>query len=495
LNESTAREVSFVRAIESGDAQCALLTEEDRGCASRAAAEFVRWQATDRGERASGEAYVARRAQLLAEKLHERAPKLVRVLEALRWRPWIGGAAPLIAFVLGMAVERIADSGRVNILAFPLLGIIVWNLAAYAWLVGRAVRAAVGRKPVRSAWMHRLLAGAGARTRAQAFVSGPLAATLAHFALDWSERCAPLVAARAGRILHSCAAALALGAVAGLYLRGLAFEYRAGWESTFLDAASVHALLAFFLEPAARLVGVVFPSVEEVAALRWSEAGGGENAGRWIGLYAVAVMVAVVGPRLLLALGAGLREWQLSTRFPLSLDEAYFRRMLAGWRTSPSHVRVQAYAYTPAPTAGAGLQHLVGNVLGEDVQVHWAPQVAFGDEDSMSFEDAASYDADLVIALFHLGATPEPENHGVFLDRLNAQFPTKIAMVVDEGPYRERLGRQAGAPARLAERQRAWTGFGATRNLQAVFVDLEQPGFASAQAALEALLAPRNATA
>ncbi len=492
MNEFAARQVLFVRAVESVDAQHRPLTEDDLGYASRAAAELVRWQATDRGERASSEAYVAKRAQLLAEKLQERSPKLVRTLDALRWRPWIGGVAPVVAFIFGMTLERIADPGRVNILAFPLLGIIAWNLAAYVWLAVRAAQAAWGRKPVRPSWLHRVLAGA--RNRAEAAMEEPLAAALAHFALDWSKRCAPLVAARAGRILHACAAALALGAVAGLYLRGLAFEYRAGWESTFLDAGSVHALLAFFLEPAARLVGTPFPSVEEIAAVRWSATGGGENAGRWIGLYAVAVMAAVVGPRLLLALAAGLREWRLSTRFPLSLEEAYLRRMIAGWRTAPSHVRVQAYAYTPAHAAAAGLQQWVGSVLGEDVQVHWAPPVAFGDEDACSFEDAASHDADLVIALFNLGATPETENHGVFLDRLKARFPAKIAIVVDEGPYRERLGNQAGAPARIAERQRAWTGFGTTRDLHALFVDLTQPGSAAAQAALDEFLAGRAAT-
>ena len=43
-------------------------------------------------------------------------------------------------------------------------------------------------------------------------------------------------ALRAETALHAGAAALALGLVAGLYVRGLVLDYRAGWESTFLDA-------------------------------------------------------------------------------------------------------------------------------------------------------------------------------------------------------------------------------------------------------------------
>ena len=87
---------------------------------------------------------------------------------------------------------------------------------------------------------------------------------------QWSALVAPLMAARAARVLHLAAALFALGAVAGLYVRGLVFEYRAGWESTFLDAPAVHALLSFFLSPAAQLIGIPFPSVDQIAALRFT---------------------------------------------------------------------------------------------------------------------------------------------------------------------------------------------------------------------------------
>ena len=74
---------------------------------------------------------------------------------------------------------------------------------------------------------------------------------MAALTADWARVAAPLYAARAARILHLAAAALALGVIAGLYVRGLAFEYRATWESTFLDPAQVRALLAAALAPGA----------------------------------------------------------------------------------------------------------------------------------------------------------------------------------------------------------------------------------------------------
>jgi hypothetical protein len=54
-----------------------------------------------------------------------------------------------------------------------------------------------------------------------------------------SSAAAAIATRRAELLLHAAAAALALGLIAGLYLRGLVFDYRVGWESTFLtpDAA------------------------------------------------------------------------------------------------------------------------------------------------------------------------------------------------------------------------------------------------------------------
>jgi hypothetical protein len=311
---------------------------------------------------------------------------------------------------------------------------------------------------------------------------------LARFVLDWTQRSAPLTIARAARVLHLSAALLALGAVAGLYVRGLVFEYRAGWDSTFLDAKAVHGILAFFLRPAARLIGLPFPNVEEIAALRWS-AGTGENAGPWIHMYALTTMLVVVVPRSILAAIAGWHERHIVAHFPLALDEPYFRRVLSAWRDTPARVRVAPYAYTPAEAVSEGVQRLAAHLFGNSVQVQSARPVAFGDEDSPAPSGRGeSSVADLVIALFNLASTPETENHGTFLDGLKAQAQGPLIVLVDESAYRRRLGAQSGTDARLAERRQAWTGLVGTRGLTAVFADLEAPNLAEVEREFDAQL-------
>ncbi|PWC05234.1 hypothetical protein DCE94_02745 [Agromyces badenianii] len=73
---------------------------------------------------------------------------------------------------------------------------------------------------------------------------------------------------RAARVLHLAAAATALGLIADLYLRGLAFECRASWESTFLGGEQVHALLAVTLAPGSWLTGIPVLDVAAIEAIR-----------------------------------------------------------------------------------------------------------------------------------------------------------------------------------------------------------------------------------
>ena len=86
--------------------------------------------------------------------------------------------------------------------------------------------------------------------------------------------------------LHLAAVAVAAGALAAMYLRGLGLEYRAGWDSTFLDAQAVHRWLNLLLGPASALSGIALPEPAQLEALRFST-GPGENAARWIHLYAL----------------------------------------------------------------------------------------------------------------------------------------------------------------------------------------------------------------
>ena len=127
-------DVVAVRAVETADGARTSWSESDRAWASRAAAQVV-------GADATPDAYLARRAALAVERIGERDPALPRAVRALRWRPWVGTAVVAFAFVLGAFLDQVDQAHRVNILAPPVLGLIVWNVAVYLVIaVGYVVR-------------------------------------------------------------------------------------------------------------------------------------------------------------------------------------------------------------------------------------------------------------------------------------------------------------------------------------------------------------------
>lgn len=467
MNEAAARQVLLLRAFETTPNSA--WSDEDRAWASRAAAEVE-------GADAPLDRFVARRAALAVERLSQRDRNVERTLRALAWRPWVAAAIAVLAFAAGIAIDAIGPAQRVNLLAPPLAALLVWNLALYAWI---AVRGAAGLFSARARGLGPL-ARACARLslrRAPATTAGPLATFLA----DWARASAPLVAARAGRTLHVAAIALALGLLAGLYLRGLALEYRAGWESTFLDAGAVHALLSAVLGPASALTGIALPDATGFEALRFS-AGGGANAAPWLHLFATTVALVVLAPRLLLALGDRWLEARWTRRFALRLDDLYFRSLGRTLRDEPASVRIAPYAVQLSPQATLNLNALFARALGARTTVEVADSTGFGAEDDIDARALAA-DATLVVPLFAATATPEPENHGAFVDKL-AAGDAKIVAIVDESDFRRRLG----AGERLDERRLLWQNALAEHRVPVLLVDLEQPDFASAEAALRAAI-------
>lgn len=474
MNEAAAREVVLLRAIETRDADRAFWRDEDRDWATRAAAEVV-------GEGAPADAFLARRAALALERLAPKHAALGRALRAVTWRRWIGYAAAALALALGLASNQLGPAQRVNVLAFPLLALLAWNLAAYAIL---AVRLPLGWLLRRPAGPLRRLVARLSQGMASAGPGGDgLAPAIGTFAADWSRLSAPLAAVRAGRVLHWAAAAFALGAIAGMYLRGLAFEYRAGWESTFLSAEQVRALLAFALAPGSALAGVAVPDAEHLGRIRFGAGGDGENAAPWIHLYAATTAAVVLVPRALLALAAGMLERRGASRFALPLDEPYFARLLRAYSRGATRVRVLPYSYQVPAASVQGLTAAFGRAFGPHADVSFAESVQYGDEERIADLPAA----DLVVGLFNLAATPERENQAAFAQALRARAGpgAAVAAIVDETGFARRFAHQ---PARVEERRGAWRTALEGLGVEPVFIDLADPDLKAADAALNAVL-------
>ena len=495
MTEEDARRLLLVRAVESADPGEAVLTREDRLQASAAGLSGSRGHSGGARARREDEAFLVRRSAFAFDRITARFPEAERGAGRLRWPTWIDWLLPLGALALGLATNELDNGRRLNIIAFPLLGMIAWNLAVFASLVARTLKRLVSGAP--PAHRHNPLARLLARLSGSPLGSrggDPLGRALADFTADWLRYASPLTYSRASRTLHLSAAALAAGVLLGMYLRALAVEYRAGWESTFINADALRGLLGLVLGPASALSGIPLPSVQHLQAIRWNAGSPGENAGRWIHLYAVTAFIFIIAPRLLLWAWHALRAFRLSRRFLVpGTEDFYVRQLLRGARGGGGVVRVVPYSFHPPEPARRRLEHLLGRVLGEGTAISIDSPIDYGAEDDWLARATLDHELDHLVVLFNLSATPETENHGALIAGIRrrlSQHPSGVALTVliDEAAYRERLGGQAGAEARLQERRSAWDAVLRSENVQPTPIDLGEPDDAALTHRLEGAL-------
>ncbi|URI07436.1 DUF2868 domain-containing protein [Aquincola tertiaricarbonis] len=481
MTEDEARRITLLRAFEAP--LTPPWTEADAAAASAEAARTV-------GEAAAPARYLSTRANAGLQMLLPREPAAARLLRASRATRWPGLLLVAAAAALGLATPALGESQRLNLLAPPLLGLIGWNLLVYAVLAAMALARGLGRgraaaptatadntgaAPTGAGWLHRLLAAPGWSRAAAAAGLAPAATdppanalartALSSFTRRWAALAAPLWSARAAAWLHAAAAALVVGVLASMYLRGLALEFRAGWDSTFLSPAAVHTLLQAWLGPASALSGIALPGVDELARLRFSQ-GPGENAARWIHLHALTAAGLVLLPRLLLAAAAGLRARRLAADFPLPLDDAYSLRLLRSHRGQPLPLRVQPFGYRAPAASVEGLERVLRHSFGEQAQPQWALPLQEADE--LAGPAPA-------LLLFTLAATPERETHGAAA----AAWP-EARLLVDTAGFAQRFGAD-----RTRQRREAWLKMLAGLGRTPVFIDLQQPDLAAAEADLQ----------
>jgi len=494
MREQTLRSVLMVKAVEDVDHAGAIIPPGDRAQATRAALRALGITPERAGDGAD-DATVARalgdRAERLVGPLVERHPVVGEALGRTRTPTWILLALLALAFASGIGLSALDGSRRINILAFPFLGLVAWNLATYAvlaaaWMRRRmrgAERPAVPRRRWADlAFMRRI----GPLVKRTARVHAVLGQAIGRYVASWMDVGGAFIAQHARRWLHLAASAVALGLIVGLYLRGTVLRYEAGWESTFLGPAQVKAILGVLFGPVASWSGVQLPqTTEAVAALRWTAGGGGGDAAPWIHLIALSLALYVLVPRLLLAGLATLSlVYQGRARGlpePLSHYAAGVLRG-GGLFRSGGVASVTPYAYEPSDAALAGLERWLGSVTQGEVRVERRTSLRYGEEDMAgpAFDSGAHRAADLHVVLMNLAATPEAENHGVVIAAARdaarrARPPAAVRVVVDESPYAERMAGDASFATRLEERRRLWREFVAGYGLEAELGDM--PGF------------------
>lgn len=493
MREADARRTLLLHAFESPPVRP--WTLQDTAEISEEARRVV-------GERGSDAEFMAVRARQGLARLSSRDAHLASVLDraeaAARWPRWALGVAVAIAAAAGVAVDAVGAERRIHLLAPPLLGLLAWNVLAYTLLATGALRRLIrrsgagrvstappaGRGALASAWaglVERLSVRPLVRRAASGLPGGasnPAREALARFALSWARASRTLAMAQATTCLHAAAAALAAGALASLYLRGLAFEYRAGWDSTFLDATAAHALLGVVLGPASAVTGIPLPDATTFAALRFG-AGNGENAAHWIHLWGMTLAGAIVIPRLLLALGSAWRARRHAATVPVPLVDSLATDRSAS-ATAPMTAWLLPFGTARTATETARAARALGGAFGQPVTGAPGPAITEGAEDAVSTLATPPRRPEVVVAWLSMGATPERETHGRFLDGLAARAARerwRLVVLVDESGFAARLP-PAQAEARRSERREAWRRLARAVGAEPVFADVSATGLA-----------------
>lgn len=478
MRESDLRPVLLIKAIEDADGDASLLPLADRAAAAREAKREAPPHGPLRLEGgtlpAEAQRLLAARARRLLGSLRVRHPFIDDVV-SFAPGAWIAGAACIVGFAAGIALSVLDGSKRINVLAFPLWGVVSWNLAVYAAVAVAWIRAGRMKRRARR-WLPAWIAEASMRrvgalvTRARRF-HAPLAQALARFAAEWQEAARPVLAARAAAVFHIAAALLGIGLIVGFYVRGVVLDYRAGWESTFLDAEMAHAVFRGLYGAASAVTGIAIPDAAHLEAIRWRDGGGGEPAAPWIHLLAATALIVVVVPRLMLAFLASLsaahaaRTVRLPSAFAAYFDRAFGQ---AGLAIEGGGLRMIPYGYEPDGESIARLRQREPAVDARD-------PIAYGREEDIEPAVRDGLAPARIGLLFTAAATPEEEGHGRALDVAREAVRgsgAQLEAMVDEGPYAARMGEALAS--RVEERRRAWTRLAEAHGVAVRFVDLSK---------------------
>ncbi|MCC6642902.1 MAG: DUF2868 domain-containing protein [Deltaproteobacteria bacterium] len=331
MTEDESRIVLLVRAVDEGDD--VFLASETNAAA---------WHAG--GAIADREAFALRRATFIVERLPEAIRRLLHFDIPPRESALVLFAA---AAGLGLASNALSLDRRIHVLANPVAALVLWNLVVYAGMSVVHVRrqsVRTGRPAGTHAPLRSLLALvtrsslAWARLRGRSSVATPAMLAAARlrvrYATAYASVCADPILARCEALAHGAAIAFALGALVGIFVQGVAFEYRVEWGSTLVASPGARATIAaaIFL-PARLLLGAGFPDAEQLAL---ASAPGGAPAAVWFHVFAITVACIVLAPRTALLMAARLRARRLARQIVLPAADPYWERIAASASVAPS---------------------------------------------------------------------------------------------------------------------------------------------------------------
>lgn len=438
MKVDAARDVLLVHALETTDrkGEIEALTPEDRSRATKTA-----------------DGDVGARARILREELEKKHRPVRVALAASRGHGWMGWGLIVICLVTGFFSNKLGNSRVIDVLAFPLLGLITWNLLVYLLIAVFSLKR--GGKP---GWITRLFEMLGEKLtvkKIHADSEGLLARGVKEFAANWLQASASVRESRIRAMLHIAAAILVAGMVGGMYWKGLAVEYKAGWESTFITQPEpVQKLYGVIFKPASMVSGIEVPTIDEVNAARSGEG----KAAKWIHLFAVTVVLLVFVPRLLLAIWSWRRARRLENEIDvIAIDPDYFRRLEKATQGGTSVALVVPHRLDPTPALRAAVRTRLHDLWGGALVVEFADTVGYGDEEEAGNCLPPGRELNYIVPLMSLASTPEDESQGLLVDVLKAAAPEAVMFVLlDAASFMERLEGMPEKERRQKERGDAW---------------------------------------
>jgi len=313
VTEQQLRTITLAQAIEQADPRHQLVSPPEWAEALDTAIHAARARGV---QRVGVDDVVLERAAAAVARASGRDTTVAALAQPSTRLRTLGRALPLAALVLGLAADRIANAHRVDLLSPPLLLVLAWNLFMYALLAWRAWRGPGTGASTEAGALHTLCGWVAALGKAKSRIA-------VEFQRRWLPQTAPLLALRAERVLHLCAAAWAAGIALSLLLRGLVVRYQFGWESTFLDAVQVHAIVSVLFWPLTHVLGLAPFSLQDIAATQ-NFAGEGVAGSRWVWMYVGLLALAVIVPRLALAAWAHWHEARAARHCTLDTDASAF---------------------------------------------------------------------------------------------------------------------------------------------------------------------------
>jgi hypothetical protein len=281
------------------------------------------------------------------------------------------GALPILcglSFILGLWANYMGPGNTIHVVFNPIVLLVVWNVLVYlsyvvlpivTWL--RSGAAANGPHPaadnvqpapavqepqqrdegippgkkslllnvlVPNVWtaIHGLYASARDTTK-RALCVGMVAK---RFWMYWVRNAGSIVVAGLRGMLHYCALFLTVGAIMGVYARGLFAEYTVVWSSTFIRSeAAALFIIKILLGPAMLCANALGWNVSEEINISAMMEQGGVLAATWIHLYVMTAIACIIIPRWLLGVWEGRRVQQAEKNIDIAIDRYFAEKIEA----------------------------------------------------------------------------------------------------------------------------------------------------------------------